>query len=118
MGVVRHDEDSTWAFFLRSDVCQSTAILGTGMVCAPQLYSCISSHRRYPTHPLGTILKTDINDADTVSSPNTFLVVAANNNYVALKMPHSFGYRARTRDMFKRGFKGKHRVPSLRGLGS
>ncbi|KAH0837801.1 translation protein SH3-like domain-containing protein [Lanmaoa asiatica] len=77
------------------------------MVCAPQLYSSIASHRRYPAHPLDTTLKTDIDDADTVSPLKTFLVVAADSNNAALKMPHSFGYRARTRDMFKRGFK-KH----------
>lgn len=32
------------------------------------------------------------------------------NGDADLKMPHSFGYRARTRHMFKRGFKGVFRL--------
>lgn len=71
-----------------------------------------------PGYTLDIILKTDLDDADTVSPLNTFPVVVAENDNAVLKMPHSFGYRARTRDMFKRGFKGKHRTLSLRELGS
>lgn len=34
------------------------------------------------------------------------LLGLSTQRFVVFKMPHSFGYRARTRDMFKRGFKG------------
>lgn len=60
--------------------------------------------------PLDTSRQTDLddNDPDTVSPLNVVVVVAADNDCAGRKMPHSFGYRARTRDMFKRGFKSNY----------
>lgn len=91
---------------------------GMGGVCAPQLYSTTSSHRRYPAHTLDIILKT-LDDADTVSPLEYhLLVVVSDSDDTVFKMPHSFGYRARTRDMFKRGFKSALSSGVSRELGS
>jgi len=67
---------------------------------------------------LGTCLSSTPPTSTTTSLYVGFLVyfVAFLTKSVVLKMPHSFGYRARTRHMFKRGFKGAKSISIERRL--
>jgi hypothetical protein len=86
-----HDGDGTWAFFVRTEWS------GDGHMRVVVCATTVQFHLKPPEIP-GPSTHRRRRHPDTLD-----------NDHAARKMPHSFGYRARTRDMFKRGFKGSYR---------